>query len=551
MHTKSAIFLGFIGLVCLSVLSPVSAAPLQKKVLIIGVDGTIPAKLAQARTPNLDAMKAVGAFTDKAVTAPTTHSAACWTSMFTGVWMDKHAVTNANNSFTNNRIALYPSFFKHIEEANSNLNTYAFTRWADVSNAVVGVDIRTNYGSDAGLVAAARSILTNRNPDVFFTILLDVDSAGHNSGWDSAAYITAIETADGQIGQIMNSLTNRVNYTNEDWLVVVLSDHGEHDKGTERSRLTFHLCWGPSVPHGTLYPTPSIVDVCATVLTHMGIPIDPAWDLDARVEGLARPTIAYGTNLIFNGDGEFNSGTNNYKPDRGIAWWWDYSGTTLAVYGANTNFLNAESPGPTNRGNNYFLGGTNRNTFVSQTIDVSELSSDIDDPGVDFQLSGWLGGAGTLSNSAMLMVRFLSNPTNALGTNYLGPVITSDRGSVSGLLQCTTEGSLPAGTRLVEFTLTLTSENASNDAAADNLSFVLTPRADPPFRITNFWSEDGYWKVDVENRTNRIYILEYLENGNWYSIEPGTPGTGDTLWLSDPNATPGQMRLYRVRCERP
>ena len=43
-----------------------AAGPLQKKVLIIGVDGTMSQYLAVARTPNLNALKTNGAFTDTA-----------------------------------------------------------------------------------------------------------------------------------------------------------------------------------------------------------------------------------------------------------------------------------------------------------------------------------------------------------------------------------------------------------------------------------------------------------------------------------------------------
>jgi hypothetical protein len=551
MHTKIPLFLRAFALVWLSVTMAATSAPLEKKVLIIGVDGTMSEKLALARTPNLDAMKAVGAFTDKAITAPTTHSASCWSSMFTGVWMDKHGVTNADNSFTGNRFALYPNFFKRIEMFNNSYSTVGYARWNGVTNAWVGVDTMKVFSSDPIIVSNTCVLLTNGNPDVFFTILLAVDDAGHNPGWNTTNYIAAIETADGRVGQIMNALTNRATYTNEDWLVVVMADHGEHDSTMTRSRLVFQLFVGSSVPHGTIYPTPSIVDVCATVFAHMGIPIDPAWDLDARVVGLARPPIAYGTNLIFNGDAEFNSGTNNYRPDRGIAWWWDYAGTTLARYGSNAKFLAAGNPGPTNCGNIYFLGGTNGNTFVSQTIDVSEFSADIDDPGVDCELSGWLGGAGSRSNSTAFTARFLSTPTNALGTNTLGPVTTMDRGGTSALLSCTNNGTLPAGTRLVEFTLAMTSEFAlTNDAAADNLSFVLTPHADPPFSVTNLCFTNGTWSLEIPSRTNRNYFLEYYDT-SWHSSGPGTAGTGGVLPLSDPELTPQSMRLYRVRSERP
>jgi hypothetical protein len=132
-----------------------AAEPLQKKVLIIGVDGTRLDALAVARTPNISALKVGGCFSDHALTHPVTHSAACWSSFFTGVWGDKHAVNDPGNSFAGHQFTNFPNFLRRLERVNSNWNTVAFTRWADVRNVLGGVDGVTNYSSDAALTTAA------------------------------------------------------------------------------------------------------------------------------------------------------------------------------------------------------------------------------------------------------------------------------------------------------------------------------------------------------------------------------------------------------------
>jgi len=76
-----------IGAICTGVLAESSA--LTNKVLIIGIDGTMPSALAVARTPNLEALKSNGCYSTRVVSHPVTHSAASWSSMFTGVWGDK------------------------------------------------------------------------------------------------------------------------------------------------------------------------------------------------------------------------------------------------------------------------------------------------------------------------------------------------------------------------------------------------------------------------------------------------------------------------------
>src|SRR6185295_13154706 len=121
-HVRSQIIMKFSFVVFALLAGAVGPAEaLTPKVLIIGIDGTMPSAVAVARTPNLDALKSNGCYSVRVVTHPVTHSAACWSSMFTGVWGDKHGVNDPGNSFAGNRFTDYPSFFQRLEAANSNL----------------------------------------------------------------------------------------------------------------------------------------------------------------------------------------------------------------------------------------------------------------------------------------------------------------------------------------------------------------------------------------------------------------------------------------------
>ena len=126
-----------------------NTAALTNKVLIIGIDGTMPSALAVARTPNLDVLKSNGCHSVRVVSHPVTHSAAAWSSMFTGVWGGKHGVNDPGNSFAGNQFSNYPSFFRRVEAANTNLNTLAFARWAPMLTAVPEADVKLSFGSDA------------------------------------------------------------------------------------------------------------------------------------------------------------------------------------------------------------------------------------------------------------------------------------------------------------------------------------------------------------------------------------------------------------------
>jgi hypothetical protein len=295
-----------------------------------------------------------------------------------------------------------------------------------------------------------------------------------------------------------------------------------------------------------------IVDVCATALHHMGVDIRPEWNLDARLTGLPQPPAVYGTNLIFNGDAEFNSGTNNYyirddsqNIDRGIAWWFDAAPMTLGQYGSHPNFPASLAGG----GNNFFLGGLGATSVISQKIDLTHLAADMDGPGVNYSLTGSFGGRGTETDSASLQARFLNGTGAVLQTCMIGGVTSLERANATGLLPRGTNGTLPAGTRLVEFVLTATATSTTNDASADNLSFVLTPA---PFLAASPQPGSNGWEIGVPlSLTNRVYDLwRSADLQSWTNVTEPVSGNGSRLQLLDTNPPPAGA-FYRTGVRSP
>jgi len=531
---------------CLGVIS--GGATATNKVLILSIDGTMPSALAAATAPNVKGLMSNGCYSVRVVTHPVTHSTACWSSMLTGVWGDKHGVNDPFNRYDGNQFLSYPSFFQRLEAANSAFHTVALSAWEWILWAAPHADVRMPLVGDEALTDEACRRLTNSNPDVLWALLLAVDNAGHNYGWGPTVsnYVRAIEVADGRVGQILGAMRSRSSYSNENWLVIVQTDHGEHDHpDPEWSRIVFSIYSGPSAARGIIWPAPAIVDVCATVLAHMNVPIQPEWSLDARVAGLPLQPTLYGTNLIFNGGAEANSGTNNYTTNRAVAWWFDLAGTTIGEYGANTNFPSPESPGPTNRGRNFFLGGEG-DSYLLQRIDISAVSPDVDAAQVRYELAGWFGGAGADDDSAALLVRFMDASEAVLGTDRIGDVLAAERTNATALLARSTSGMLPAGTRFAEFTLTNHVVNGWNDASADNLSFTLSLPNGPAVFVTSFGFDSTGWRVGFPSATNRSYILLRSELFDaWIPVSAEMPGTGAVLHLTDTNP-PVSQAFYRV-----
>ncbi len=278
------------------------------RVLLIGIDGVRPDVLAEVPTPNIDALAADGWYTDRARTTTPSVSGPSWSSMLTGVWPEKHGVTN--NNFTGRNYAQYPSFLTRAEAVRPELATFAALDWLplaelpespgpvlpaaiDVREVVDGYDLGWAE-ADGEVTARAVAHLGAADPDALFVYLGNPDETSHRTGSIGAEYRDAIALADSQVGMVVDAMRARPTYADEDWLVLMSTDHGRradggHGGDSPEEMTIFILASGPATAD---WPPPGpafIVDVAATALDHLGIAIDPDWQLDGVPLGAPNP----------------------------------------------------------------------------------------------------------------------------------------------------------------------------------------------------------------------------------------------------------------------
>lgn len=229
-----------------------------KKVLVIGIDGTRSDALIAANTPELDGLIENAIYSPDALNDDITISGPGWSAILCGVWSEKHLVTG--NNFSGNDYATYPSFIQRAEDFDSNLHTVSFCHWGPINDNIVAdaADFKLNFGSDQEVADQASNYLSVNDPDLLFLHFDDVDHAGHGSGFspDNPAYLTAIEVVDALVGQVINALENRVSYEEEDWLILVTTDHG--GQGTSHG--------GTSFPHENVFVIASGKNIEPTVI---------------------------------------------------------------------------------------------------------------------------------------------------------------------------------------------------------------------------------------------------------------------------------------------
>lgn len=269
------------------------AAAKTPKVLVIGLDGTLLSRVKDAAAPRLKALMAAGLTAPSSIYAnplAPTLSGPGWSTLITGVWPDKHNVKD--NNFTGQKFAQYPDFLTRIETAKPALSTYAVSSWAPLTDIVFSAKVDTRVSTpsaeyDTGTTSRAVAQLTSANPDAVFVQLDNVDHAGHSYGAASQQYLDAIHGVDGQVGQLVDALTSRGTYANEDWLILVTADHGHTDPGGHggsswQERQTFMIAVGGTVTAGSTRYDVKMPDIAASALAHLGVAIDPAWGLDGR-----------------------------------------------------------------------------------------------------------------------------------------------------------------------------------------------------------------------------------------------------------------------------
>ncbi|MEU4420809.1 alkaline phosphatase family protein [Actinoplanes sp. NPDC024001] len=287
MHRTLAVTL-LAGVAVAGLATPATAAAPVKKLLVVGMDGLNWDIAVAADAPNLDDLAAQGTLGRSLVQCPSvadSSSGPGWSNIATGVWPDRHGVKN--NTFAGKQYATHPDFLTRLESANPALGTYSAVDWAVLHSQgtfSAAIDTRVTFdgdangyaGEDAKITADAVSRLSSGGPDASFVYLGNTDVVAHSVG-TGTAYRTAIAKQDQQLGQILGAVRNRATYANEDWLIMVTTDHGHrtplggHGGCGIDERGTFVLAAGAGITAGARPIDTRQVDVAATALQHFGV----------------------------------------------------------------------------------------------------------------------------------------------------------------------------------------------------------------------------------------------------------------------------------------
>lgn len=322
----------------------------EKKVVFIIVDGISNDQLKKANTPILDSITSKGSYTDafvgglKGTIAETpTISAVGYNSLLTGTWANKHNVYG-NNIYNPNYN--YPTIFRFLKDSIPSLKTAIFSTWLDNRTKLVGENLaatrnmKLDYHYDGFELDTVRfphdkkrkyirnidSIVTNEAeryikkeaPDLSWVYLEFSDDIGHGYG-DSEEFDHAINFEDANVGKIYDAIKYREKNFNEDWMLIVTTDHGRsakdgrnHGGQSDRERSTWMITNKNDFNSYFKRSTVGIVDIFPTIADFFTVSIP--LELQQELDGIS----FYNPKAVKNFRGEYQNDSLHFSWD-GIA----------------------------------------------------------------------------------------------------------------------------------------------------------------------------------------------------------------------------------------
>ncbi len=232
--------------------APLPGGKTVKKCIVIGLDGArcdTAAESANQAESGLKLLAAQGglyiarAGGDSLLHTQATKTTSGWTTMLTGTWANEHHVWyNGIIKLTNPKTFLTTlvqdgsagssEFFTwwtwHVQKA------YSTYRLESLYTRIHGLPVHWNTlaGEDELRAALQAAAAKPDCADILFSIYERPDETGHQFGFSSDVpeYKQAVRDCDKDAYDVIKTIQARDSYTAEDWLILMVTDHGGQDQ---------------------------------------------------------------------------------------------------------------------------------------------------------------------------------------------------------------------------------------------------------------------------------------------------------------------------------
>lgn len=284
-----------------------------------------------------------------------TISAIGYMNILTGTWMNKHNVKGNSNLSPNYN---YWSLFRIAKNQNKDFKTAIFSSWTDNRTVLIGegkpetdnikIDYvfdgydldKENFHSkkdhyqifeiDSVVCKKAADCIKSEAPDLSWVYLWYTDSGYHLYG-DGTYMDKFVEKTDNLISDIWKSVQYRQEKFDEDWMIIVTTDHGRNESGhdhggqSERERSVWISTNNDDLNAHFKSNSLSLVDILPSVCCFMGF-------------DMPRDVLFEGDGIPFIGNADISSLTTHPYDDKVTLKWKCYhSGEEAKIYMSTTN----------------------------------------------------------------------------------------------------------------------------------------------------------------------------------------------------------------------
>jgi len=249
---------------------------LSDKVIVIVIDGMRKERFYEANTPFLDQLKENGTEYLNMETLYPARTVVCFSSMFTGTYPFEHGI-KSNMVY---RLGVNTeTIFDSLRKVGKRGRLLGIAHLVDA----MGSDVETVTAvmhkdkADTNMLARARKIMDEQDPDLFIVQMIGTDQVGHSRGVLYDDYIEKIEEADALIQEFVQWLETEGKMENT--TLVVCADHGQadgiggHGHLDEGERFVPFFMHGPHIAKGVkVQEKHSLVSLAPTISYLMGAP---------------------------------------------------------------------------------------------------------------------------------------------------------------------------------------------------------------------------------------------------------------------------------------
>lgn len=241
-----------------------------------------------------------------------TISAIGYTNILTGTWMNKHNVNGNSNLHPNYN---YWTIFRVAKEQKKEYTTALFSSWTDNRTVLIGEGLEETshlkidyvydgydldkdhfpeqpgylqvYDIDSVVCKRAAECVREKAPDLSWVYLWYTDAGFHKKG-NSTYMDEYVMKTDQLIAQIWKAVKYRETHYDEEWMVIITTDHGrtenghEHGGQSERERTVWISTNIQSVNPHFFHSSLSLVDIHPSICSfmHFDVPLERRFEWD-------------------------------------------------------------------------------------------------------------------------------------------------------------------------------------------------------------------------------------------------------------------------------